>query len=288
MSSFRIKTINTNEKSTGRKSWKKISFDIVLPDEFEWDINLESDENAINFLTNKVWPFYLTEKPDIEVTVPYQSFQYQRYQEQRFFSWGIRERHSKQLVAFVSSRCLYSEKEQIVFPQGGWQWSLQAAFEDEQVNTLCLTSVTVDPQYRAIGLAKALVNSAKQQARYLGFHTVLVPVRPTNKVNYPNISMQKYIDGVVNVRAKGKEKGDLFPKDPWVTLHYRLGGTLLNICDQSMVITASVNWWATRLNVSFKGLKQVNIPFGLVPLEVQHERHLAIYTEPNIWMKYTF
>ncbi len=274
------------EKSIKNMKGKIISLDIALPEGFEWDVNLDRDEDAIQILTSKVWPFYLTEKPDIEMTVPYQPFQYQRYHEQRFYTWGIRDQNSKQLVAFISCRCLFSKKEQTVFEQRGWQWSLQAAFEDEKVNTLCLTSATVAPQYRAKGLAKALVNSAKQQAVSLGFHSVLVPVRPTNKVNYPEMSMQEYItEHQDNSNAKNTSNQKLL-NDPWITLHSQQGAQLLNICHESMIITASIRWWEQRLNCSLEGVEQLQIPFGLVPLKIYYDRFMATYTEPNIWMKY--
>ena len=272
--------------------------DVPLPEGFEWDFKLNDDEQGVNALTTSVWPSYLTEKPDIEITIPYQKSQYERYLKERFFTWGIRQKKDNLLVAFVSGRSLFSESGQTQFNHRGWQWSLDASLDDEQVNTLCLTSATVSPKFRSQGFAKLLIVSAKQLACQIGFHSVIVPVRPTNKINYPTLSMKDYIalhlnqdileadESNIDGSKVDEQKFDK-QKDPWITLHQQQGASLLNICEYSMVIKASLSWWEKQTNIPLENLEKTDIPFGIAPLKIEQKQFLATYTEPNVWMKYS-
>ena len=265
-----------------------ICFDVELPQDFEWDTWLDREAEDVLSLTYSVWPTFLRTKPDIEITVPHQAYQYKRYNEERYFIWGIREKKSGRLIACINGICLYSEHNQNEFDQRGFRWALEATLEDEQVNTFCLTSATVANHCRSKGLAKALVNSAKQQTANLGFHSLLVPVRPTNKHQFPDLSMNEYLKPYkqnVHKDEGNAIEDDLY--DPWIMLHLRQGAQLLNICKESMAITASIKWWEQHLKCSLKGLNRLNIAQGLVPLEIDQNRFLAIYTEPNVWMKYS-
>lgn len=271
---------NTNEKI--------VPFETILPEGFEWVTNLDRDEVEVTSLANSVWPDFLTIKPDLEITIPHEPYQYERYNQQRYFIWGIRQLENKRLVACINSLCIYSLKEQKVFDQNGWRWALQASLEDQQVNTLCLTSVTVAHEFQGLGLATLLVSSAKEQAKSLNFHNLLVPVRPTGKHRFPELSFKEYLSPFY-YNSSGDI--DFFDKekfyDPWIKLHLKQGAVLLNICKESMVITASIHWWEERINASLDKLNEIHIPFGLVPLKIDQKCSMATYTEPNVWMKYS-
>lgn len=266
---------------------KKLNFDTQLPEGYEWDTTLSKNDERVLSLTNSVWPAYLRTKSDIEITVPYLPFQYQRYNKERYFIWGIKDRTNQQLVACINGVSLYSKTNQRNFAQQGFRWALQATLEDDEVNTFCLTSATVAEQSRSMGLAKALVSSARELASHLSFHSLLIPVRPTNKHRFPDLSMEAYLRPYQqNITAEGRDKVDSDLYDPWISLHLKLGAQLLNICKESMSVTASIKWWEKHLDCSLNGQDTLNIRQGLVPLKIYPDKFLAIYTEPNVWMKY--
>lgn len=271
---------NTNKKIT--------HFRTKLPEGFEWATSLDRDGDEVTSLADNVWPEFLTMKPDLEIIVPHEPYQYDRYNQQRYFIWGIREIESNRLVACINSLSIDTHKEQEVFDQGGWQWALRASLEDEQVNTLCLTSVTVAREFRGLGFATLLVCSAKEQAKSLKFHNLLVPVRPTEKHRFPELSLEQYLTPFYQLNS---QDNDFLDKekfyDPWIKLHLKQGATLLNICEQSMVITASIRWWEERTNTSIAQLSEIHFPLGLVPLKIDQKNNMATYAEPNIWMKYS-
>lgn len=269
-------------------------FKTLLPDGYVWATDLSRDSQQVVSLINDVWPAYLTQQPDINITIPPDPWLYERYLEQRYFVWGIRLAATGELVACLSCASLFAEEEPLSLDEHGWNWAQQASIDDESVNTLCLLSATVSPQQRSAGLAKSLVSSAKELALRLGYANVIVPARPSAKSQYPKLTLADYLvfSGHINPQSKNNHYSErtenlkAIASDPWISLHMELGAELLNICEKSVEITGSINWWEHLLNKSLQDKQTVIIPDGLVPLEIDHKRASATYREPNIWLVY--
>ncbi len=269
-------------------------FSHTLPQGYMWDCNLDRDSDEVITFIHGIWPKYLTQQPDIDILVPYDTADYQRYYNQRYFLWGIRRQQDQQLVACLSCASVYLEKPENLLDQQGWQWAKQNSILSEAVNCLCLLSATVSTSERANGLAKAMIESAKQLAISLGYDHAVVPARPSEKHRYPEMSFEDYLvssgiklatnNQVLNNQVKYKNTNR--PVDPWIALHLSLGASVRNICWRSIEVIGSIDWWEQILAIKFNQQPQLNIEAGLVPLIVDWTKNIATYQEPNLWLIY--
>ncbi len=106
---------------------------------------------------------------------------------------------------------------------------------------------------------------------------VVAPVRPTRKQEFLDTPMDAYL-------KMTDERGRIF--DPWIRTHLELGAELLNICQNSVVITASFKRWKLWLGVDLDKTEEFTPPLGLAKLEVDPANRRATYREPNVWMRY--
>ena len=88
-------------------------FATELPDGYHWATNLDRDSDEVVSFIHGIWPKYLTEPSDIDISVPHEPENYHRYCAERYFLWGIREVASQQLIACLSCVSLHSESRQI-------------------------------------------------------------------------------------------------------------------------------------------------------------------------------
>lgn len=144
-------------------------------------------------------------------------------------------------------------------------------------DTLCVLSITVSSSATGRGLAEPLITALKARARGLGAHSLITPLRPTVKPQYPLTPMAEY---AAWTRADGE------PFDPWLRVHRRLGAEVLAIADESMVVTGTVAEWESWLDSPLPGSGDYVIEGGLVPLHVDREADLGRYVEPNVWVRY--
>ncbi|HET9649062.1 MAG TPA: hypothetical protein VFP34_12655 [Microlunatus sp.] len=144
-------------------------------------------------------------------------------------------------------------------------------------DTLCALSITVRRDRTGHGLAGRIVAGLKEVAVRVGAHSVISPIRPTDKASYPLISLDSYLTWT---RGTGE------PFDPWVRLHTKLGATIVGTAPESMVITGSVKEWEAWTGEQFPGSGSYVIGGGLVPLEIDHESDQGRYVEPNLWVQH--
>lgn len=270
-------------------------FSDSLPNNYIWDTNLDRDSDEVMSFIRSIWPRYLTEESDISILVPYEAVVYDRYYSERYFLWGIRRQSDRQLVACLSCASIDLEGLGRSLDQQGWQWAKQNSILSDSVNSLSLLSATVSTEERANGLAKWMIESAKDLAKSLGFKQVVAPARPSLKHRYPEITMQDYLlmsgikfnslDDELSYLGKDGTKSKI-PVDPWLALHLDLGAKILNICENSIEVVSSIGWWEKVLATSFKRLNEINIDTGLAPLKIDWNKKIAIYQEPNVWLEY--
>ncbi len=247
----------------------------VLPDGYFWDPFLKRGEETER-LAKGAWPSYLSSYGDMEDPPPPTSLTEEEV-ENRFKRWGIRSVSNQRLVAYASAVLIPADCSSDDLPDEGWHFALNAQYSSESPTALGLLSATVDPDFRKLGFSSLLIKAAKIIARDENVKCIIVPVRPSQKSNFPDISIEEYLN-------KKTEDGFIF--DPWLRTHVRLGGEILNICHQSVVAKGSVGQWQQWLNRTFGSSGDYLVPEGLVPLKIDLERNIGIYCEPNVWVRY--
>ncbi|WP_353162414.1 GNAT family N-acetyltransferase [Myroides odoratus] len=167
-------------------------------------------------------------------------------------------------------------------PAEGWDWALERAFLDKQAgkkpNTLCALQIGVNPVYQGQGISGLLVRFMKAIAKEQGFEHFILPIRPNLKHQYPLQSMEEYSRWT-------NEEG--WPFDPWIRTHCKNGATIVSVCAKAMHVEGSIQEWEHWTNRSFQSSGTYVIDFALNPIEIDLERKIGRYIEPNVWMKYT-
>jgi hypothetical protein len=160
---------------------------------------------------------------------------------------------------------------------GGIDDMLVRRFERGETDGDVLSALVaiVDPGRQGEGLSALVVEAMRGIARDHGLGALIAPVRPTWKERYPFIPMDEYA-------AWTRQDG--LPYDPWIRLHVRLGGEILEPCLESMVVTGSLEDWQGWTGLAFPGDGEYVVPGGLVP--VYFEGGTGRYVEPNLWMRH--
>jgi hypothetical protein len=120
-----------------------------------------------------------------------------------------------------------------------------------------------------------MVEAMQSVAAERGLERLIAPVRPILKHQYPLTPMERYL--------RWKHPGGE-PFDPWVRVHTRLGGRVLNICPRSMRIQGRVADWESWTGMRFPESGSYVVPGALAPVEFDVEADVGLYLEPNIWM----
>ena len=138
-------------------------------------------------------------------------------------------------------------------------------------------SVTVTPGRLGRGLSRLVLQGLKVTAARAGLTALVVPVRPTAKSAYPLTPMERYMHWT---------RPDGAPFDYWLRTHWRLGATVLGICPASMVVEADVDTWEAWTGMRFPETGRYVVPEALAPVEIDRERNLGRYVEPNVWVRH--
>lgn len=165
-------------------------------------------------------------------------------------------------------------------PHEGWDWLLKVGVEQKKSgiipNSLGALSVSVADEYRKKGVAELILNEMKVLAKNNGLSRLLVPVRPTRKHVYPLMAFKKY----VNIKQNN------LSIDPWIRLHQKIGGRILNICTHSMRIEGTIQEWESWTGTRFYASGNYHITQGLAPCKIDFHSNRGIYLEPNIWVEH--
>jgi GNAT superfamily N-acetyltransferase len=162
-------------------------------------------------------------------------------------------------------------------PQEGLNWVLShlESTIPNPSNYLAAVSVTVNPAYQRLGLSKLLLNQLKASAQEAQYKALIVPARPSQKENYPLISIEDYLQW---------KKADNTIFDPWLRVHAQLGGKIAYPCQQSRMITANVAQWEEWLGHPLLQTGQYLVKGGLNPVIINKEEDIGIYIEANVWV----
>jgi hypothetical protein len=163
-------------------------------------------------------------------------------------------------------------------PAGTHAAMLQARgdVDSGRANTVCTVQVLTIGTSRGGGRAAAVAQAIRDLAARLGWRHVS-PIRCVQKDRYPLIPLADYVGWT-------RPDGSVF--DPWLRLQVREGGTVVGICDDSLVIEARVDDWQAWTGLEIPGPGHHVIPGGQVPLEVDERCERGRYSESHVWVVY--
>jgi GNAT superfamily N-acetyltransferase len=154
---------------------------------------------------------------------------------------------------------------------------IRAFAEDGVPTALSACVAIVAPDRRGEGLSGRLIEGMRQLAHEHGLTRFVAPVRPTNKTRYPLTPMERYVQW---------RRWDGLPFDPWIRVHARLGGELMEVCERSMLISGSVGAWESWTKMAFPESGSYVIDGALVPITIDRDADRGDYVEPNVWMRH--
>ncbi len=164
-------------------------------------------------------------------------------------------------------------------PDGGVDWGVKTAISGHKAgrtpNLLLGVQVVVGSRHAGKGLSTAATQEMLNLCIENGFQALVVPLRPSNKHEYPLISMEQYL---------GWRNSQGWPLDNWLRVHVRMNATILGICSRSMVIPGTVQAWQEWTGQSFPGSGKYLVPGALNPIEIDVDNDIGTYTEPNVWI----
>jgi hypothetical protein len=162
---------------------------------------------------------------------------------------------------------------------GGWDEALirgtLGAKDGTRPTALCALQATVSSLHGGRGLGPALTNAMRVLARDAGLDSLIAPVRPSLKAEYPLIPIDDYV-------TWRREDGLFF--DPWMRVHERLGAGVLAIAHESMTIPGSRSDWEAWTGLSFPSTGEYIVDGALAPVVFDAEADRGVYVEPNVWM----
>ena len=220
-----------------------------------------------------VWPEFMLHDT---VANQYWARLYSEFPEYQF---ALFDKGSDKMAAAGNCIPLYWDEDPENLPDEGWDWSVRTGFSNKfekvEPNALSALSIAVSHEYRGRKLSGCMVEIMKETGRRNGLGTLLAPVRPSLKPEYPLIPMEKYM--------KWKNAAGL-PFDPWLRVHVRDGGRIAGICGSSMTIPGSVKNWENWTGMKFPGSDRYIVEGALVPVEINTDLETGIYIEPNVWV----
>jgi GNAT superfamily N-acetyltransferase len=161
----------------------------------------------------------------------------------------------------------------------GWNDCLTRGAADHKVgrspNTLAAIEISIQPEFRGQGVSYRMIEALRSLAAQHGFQAVIVAVRPSLKTLYPLTPMERYIKW---------QREDGAPFDPWLRVHWRVGGELLKVAHPSMNVEGTVDEWESWAGMKFPDSGHYVHPEAIVPIEINREGDIGCYIEPNVWV----
>lgn len=159
----------------------------------------------------------------------------------------------------------------------GIDGAIARGFDDADADTLCALLIMIPRDAQSRGLSAAALTAMTELARGHGFGSLIAPVRPSWKVRYPLVPIDRYAGWM-------RSDGLLF--DPWMRVHERLGATVLKPEPRSLQITGTVAEWESWTAMAFPESGDYWFPGGLATVAIDWEADEGRYWEPNVWMQH--
>ncbi|MDX9859038.1 MAG: GNAT family N-acetyltransferase [candidate division Zixibacteria bacterium] len=232
--------------------------------------------SAAQRLPSAAWPTFMMQDNLVE---RYWMRLYEVYPEYQFV---LVEPDTERIVAMGNSVPLVWDGRPEDLPAGGIDWILPAAFDNPppfEGQGICqfALQIVVDPGLRGRALSGSAVQAMLDIGRRHGCRSLFAPVRPNQKHMYPLTPIERYIHWTNN---------EGLPFDAWMRVHARLGAKTVGVCGESMRITGTIAQWENWIGLSFPESGPYVVPLALVPVQMDRERDLGLYIEPNVWMQH--
>jgi hypothetical protein len=188
------------------------------------------------------------------------------------------DERNKYVVAAGNCVPLYAE-DPMNLPAEGWDWAVRTAAEtiDQTPNMLVGLAISVPRIHRGKGYARQIIKAMGAMAAQRGLAGPFIPVRPSAKHLYQDVSIWDYVNWRNDAGA---------PFDPWLRSHVLMGASIMRPCERSMSVEEPLGFWESMTGLSFDQSGPVLLDGGLVPLDVDLETGMGRYIEPNIWVTY--
>jgi amino acid adenylation domain-containing protein len=164
----------------------------------------------------------------------------------------------------------------------GWDAALLRGMEDHEAGrpatTLCGLVAIVDPSFKGKGMSYKAIEAMKRLLATLEFDRLIIPVRPTFKEKFPELSIQDYCARV---------NDDGFSEDPWLRVHQKLGGRVSDYCPQSQKIEGTLEQWAVWTGKEFDTTGQYIVPGAMQPVEIDVQNNTGVYIDQAVWVDHT-
>jgi len=164
-------------------------------------------------------------------------------------------------------------------PANGLDGALEKAPNDltgqAKPDLQCAFQIVVDKSLHSTGFSYEIVKAMIQIGKDLGLQALVAPVRPNLKSRYPLTPIENYITWT---------DSDNHPFDAWMRVHTKLGGEIIKVCPESMLIEGTVAEWEKWIGIKFPESGRYIIPGALVPITIDRENDRGEYIEPNVWM----
>lgn len=166
-------------------------------------------------------------------------------------------------------------------PDTGWDAVVRWSNVDRQrggERTACSAlEINVLKSRQGTGLSAQMLAALRANARRLGHTELVAPVRPSAKHLEPHTPMVEY---ALRTRDDG------LPVDPWLRVHVRGGGVIDRVCPVSMTIPGTLAQWREWTGLPFDADGPVVVPGALSPVMVSVAHDVAVYVEPNVWIRH--
>ena len=164
----------------------------------------------------------------------------------------------------------------------GWDTVLEKGFVERERGGVCPTDLSallaiVATEHQGRSLGRTILDVMRTTAAEHGLRSLLAPVRPTMKSHYLYVPMEDYVQWT---RGDGK----LF--DPWLRVHASLGARSLGIAHNSMENSGKISDSREWTGMEFPHSGEYLVPGALRPVEIDLEKDLGVYKEPNVWMRH--
>lgn len=163
-------------------------------------------------------------------------------------------------------------------PPEGWDWLVEQASRPKGPHrTLGALAISVPAIHRSKGYARRMIRALLDLAEAKGLNGLVAPVRPSAKAHHPWVSIDDYISWT-------DDKGRVF--DPWLRSHLSSGGKLVGPCERSMVVDEPLAFWENWARQTYAKSGSYALEGALVPVDIDVERRVGRYEEPNVWVTY--
>ena len=188
------------------------------------------------------------------------------------FQIGFQNLATGEIIAIGNSIPLYYEYDFCELPVEGWDWELQKGIDDFAVglkpNVIGAIQIMVLPNYQDSRLSTTVLTTLQKIAKQSGLNTMIAPVRPSLKCEYPITPIDSY------VKWQTHEK---LPFDPWLRVHARLGAQIIKVCHKSMTIQGTVADWEEWTGLKFPESGKYIIPGALNHIKIDCENLSLIH-----------